>query len=248
MKIKLSDYSTLPPKGTDEEEIEDKTKDIAKDIAELQYDLYKESKQALLVIFQGMDASGKDGSTRNVFRYCTPSNITAHSFKKPTDEEFAHDFLWRVHKLAPAQGHITIFNRSHYEDILIQRVHGWIDDDRAQARIDAINAWETLLLKDNNTRILKFYMHISPERQLEKLQERIDDKGRNWKHKAQDWEERKLWDKYMHYYEEAINKCDAIPWIIAPVDKRWYRNYFVAKKVLETLKDMKIKVPSGIED
>ncbi len=230
MKIKLSDYSTLPPKGTDEKEIEDKTKDLAKELANLQYDLYKESKQALLVIFQGMDASGKDGSTRNVFRYCTPSNITAHSFKKPTDEEFAHDFLWRVHKLAPAQGHITIFNRSHSEDILIQRVHGWIDDDRAEARINAINAWETLLLKDNNTRILKFYMHILPERQLEKLQERIDDEDRNWKHKAQDWEERKLWDKYMHYYEEAINKCNAIPWIIAPVDKRWYRNYFVAKK------------------
>ena len=248
MNIKLSDYSTLPPKDADEEELEDRTKEMAKDIADLQYDLYKESKQALLVIFQGMDASGKDGSTRNVFRYCSPSNITAHSFKKPTDLEFAHDFLWRVHKLAPAKGHITIFNRSHYEDILIQRVHGWIDDDRAQARIDAINAWETLLLKDNNTRILKFYMHISPERQLEKLQERIDDEDRNWKHKAQDWQERKLWDRYMYYYEEAINKCNAIPWIIAPVDKRWYRNYFVAKKVLETLKDMKIKVPVGITE
>ena len=150
--------------------------------------------------------------------------------------------------MTPPKGHITIFNRSHYEDILVQRVHGWIDDKRAKARIDAINAWETLLTKDNNTRILKFYMHISPERQLEKLQERIDDSTKNWKHKGQDWEERKLWDKYMKYYEEAINKCDDVPWIIAPVDKRWYRNYFVAKTVLKTLKDMKIKVPTGIEE
>ncbi len=248
MSIKLSNYSTDPPKGVDEDEIRDKTKDLAKDIAELQYDLYKESKQALLVIFQGMDASGKDGSTRNVFRYCGPTGITAHSFKKPTDLEFSHDFLWRVNKLTPPKGHITIFNRSHYEDILIQRVHGWIDDKRAKARIDAINAWETLLTKDNNTHILKFYMHISPERQLEKLQERIDDSTKNWKHKGQDWEERKLWDKYMKYYEEAINKCDEVPWIIAPVNKRWYRNYFVAKTVLKTLKDMKIKVPTGIKE
>jgi PPK2 family polyphosphate:nucleotide phosphotransferase len=248
MAIKLSDYSTDAPKGVDEQKIRDKTKELAKEIAALQYDLYKESKQALLVIFQGMDASGKDGSTRNVFRYCGPTGISAHSFKKPTDLEFSHDFLWRVNKITPAKGEITIFNRSHYEDILIQRVHGWIDNKRAKARIDAINAWETLLTKDNNTRILKFYMHISPERQLEKLQERIDDPTKNWKHKAQDWEERKLWDKYMKYYQEAINKCDAVPWIIAPVDQRWYRNYFVAEKVLKTLKAMKIKVPTGIEE
>ena len=248
MRIKLSDHSTDPPKGVNEEKIRDKTKDLAKEIADLQYDLYKESKQALLVIFQGMDASGKDGSTRNVFRYCGPTGISAHSFKKPTDLEFSHDFLWRVNKITPPKGHITIFNRSHYEDILVQRVHGWIDNKRAKARIDAINAWETLLAKDNNTRILKFYMHISPERQLEKLQERIDDPSKNWKHKAQDWEERKLWDKYKHYYEEAINKCNAIPWIIAPVDKRWYRNYFIAKTVCKALKDMKIKVPTGIPE
>ena len=248
MKIKIADHSTLPPKGTDRKATEEITKDFCKEIAALQYDLYKESKQALLVIFQGMDASGKDGATRKVFRYGSPSNIKAYSFKKPTDEEFAHDFLWRVHKIAPAQGHITIFNRSHYEDILVQRVHNWIDDKRATARINAINAWEKLLVEDNNTRILKFYMNISPERQKEKLQERIDVKEKNWKHKAQDWEERKLWDKYMHYYEEAINKCNAIPWIIAPVDKRWYRNHFIAKTVLETLKEMNIKVPTGIEE
>ena len=164
--------------------------------------------------------------------------------KKPTDEEFAHDFLWRVHKLTPGRGEITIFNRSHYEDILIQRVHKWIDKDRVDMRVDAINSWERLLIEDNNTIILKFYMHISPERQEEKLQERIDNPQKNWKHNDGDWEERKYWNDYMKCYEDVFKRCNVSPWIIAPVDSRWYRDYFIAKKVLKALESLDITLPT----
>lgn len=243
MNTIIKDVSPLPPNGFDREPTIKKMKDMAKEIAKLQQLLYAENKKALLVVFQGMDASGKDGATKNVFKYCSPSGIRAFAFKKPTDEEFAHDFLWRVHKRAPAKGQVVIFNRSHYEDILIQRVHKWIDEDRVTARINAINAWEETLVKDNNTTILKFYMHISPERQLEKLQERIDDPTKNWKHNDGDWEERKLWEKYMSCYQDVIDRCNVVPWTIAPVDKRWYRNYFIAEKVLETLRSMSFELP-----
>lgn len=240
--IKLSDYPTRAPKGLDKNEIKKKTKEISKEISFYQERLLAEGKQALLVVFQGMDSSGKDGSTRAAFGRCTPHGVKAHSFKKPTEEEFAHDFLWRCNKLAPRKGHIQVFIRSHYEDILIQRVHKWIDEDRVTTRMNAINTWETLLQKDNNTKVLKFYLNLSKDRQLEKLQERIDIPEKNWKHNPGDWEERKLWDRYMECYEDAINRSE-VPWIIAPVDQRWYRNYFIASKVLETLKEMNPQLP-----
>ena len=242
--MKLSKISTKPPKGLVKADIKKETDKIAKRIAERQQLLYAEGKKAVLIIFQGMDASGKDGATRKIFKYCSPSGIVAHAFKKPTDLEFAHDFLWRAHKLAPSKGKMVIYNRSHYEDILIQRVHNWIDKDRIKTRIDAINAYERLLIEDNNTVILKFYMHISPERQLEKLQERIDDPTKNWKHNDGDWEERKHWDEYRACYEDAIKRCNTAPWIIAPVDSRWYRDYFIASKVLEALENLEITLPT----
>jgi PPK2 family polyphosphate:nucleotide phosphotransferase len=240
--IKLNKISTKPPIDTDKEALENETRRIAKEIGVLQEKMYAEGKHSLLVVFQGMDASGKDGSTQTVFQNCSPLGAHAFAFKKPTDLEFDHDFLWRIHKEAPAKGMIKIFNRSHYEDILIQWVRGWIDDKKAKNRMASINAFEQLLAQDNGTTILKFYMHISPERQMEKLQERIDDPEKNWKHNPADWEERKLWDKYMKCYEYAINNS-TIPWIIAPVDSRTYRNYFIAKTVLDTLKKMRIKLP-----
>lgn len=240
----LSSISTKPPKGLVKAKIKKETAALAKRIAEKQQLIYSEGKKAVLIVFQGMDASGKDGATRKVFKYCSPSGIRAHAFKKPTDLEFAHDFLWRVHKLAPAKGQIVIYNRSHYEDILIQRVHKWIDEDRVNVRINAINAYEKLLMEDNNTTILKFYMHISPERQLEKLQERIDDPAKNWKHNEGDWKQREHWDEYMRCYEDAIDRCNAAPWIIAPVDSRWYRDYFIATKVMEALDKLEISLPT----
>jgi len=154
----------------------------------------------------------------------------------------SHDFLWRVHKLVPGKGKIRIFNRSHYEDVLIQKVHHWIDDKKVEDRIVAINNFESLLTKDNNTTILKFFLNLSQEKQQEKLQERIRVLEKNWKHNPNDLEESKLWDEYMDAYENVLNKSE-IPWHIIPADQRWYRNYSVAKIVLKTLEDMNLKYP-----
>ena len=240
--IKLSDIETRAPEGTDEKEIRKKTKKIAKEIQELQTKMHAQKKHSLLVVFQGMDSSGKDGATRETFKYCSPSGIKTKGFGKPSDVEFAHDFLWRVHGHAPAKGEVAVFIRSHYEDVLIQRVHKWIDEEHVTKRINAINAWEELLQFDNNTTVLKFYMHLSKERQHEKLTERIQTPRKNFKHNDGDWDEREHWDRYIECYEDVINRS-SVPWIIAPVDQRWYRNYFIANKVLETLKAMDLEYP-----
>ncbi len=241
--IKLADIPTRAPSGFTKTETKKETIKIAKRIGQLQRVMYAEKKHSLLVVFQGMDASGKDGATRKVFRDCSPTGINAYPFKKPTEEEMDHDFLWRVHAQVPRKGFIHIFNRSHYEDILIQRVHKWIPEDRVKKRMEAINAFEHLLHFDNNTTIMKFYMHISPKRQKEKLQERIDDPTKNWKHNDNDWKEAELWDEYMKCYEDAINWSE-IPWIVAPVDQRWYRDYFIATRVLERLESFQMKLPT----
>jgi PPK2 family polyphosphate:nucleotide phosphotransferase len=242
MSIKLSEIPTTPPDDLKKKKIEEKTIEMVIKIGELQHKMYAEGKQSLLVILQGMDASGKDGTVKTVFADCNPTGIDTFAFKKPTEEEFAHDFLWRVHQKVPRKGNIMVFNRSHYEDILIQRVHKWISEDKVAMRMKAINAFEEFVSQDNNTRILKFYMHISEERQKEKLQERIDDPAKNWKHKAADWDERKHWAEYMKCYEYAINESTT-PWHIAPCDNRWYRNYFIAKVVLDTLESMNPQLP-----
>lgn len=241
-KIILSEIPTKAPAHLKKKDIKEDVKKLARKIGELQHKLYAEKKQSLLIVVQGMDASGKDGATKNVFASCNPSGIDAYSFKKPTEIEFAHDFMWRVHRLAPAKGNIMIFVRSHYEDILIQRVHNWIDETRVEKRMQAINAFEELIAFDNQTTVLKFYMHISPETQLKKLQERIDSPEKQWKHNPGDWEERKHWDEYMKAYEYAINESTT-PWYIVPCDSRWYRNYFIAKVVLETLEKLNPQLP-----
>ena len=240
--IKLDKIPTTPPKGVTKKSLKKETEEIAERIGELQQLMFAERKHSLLVVFQGMDSSGKDGATRETFKYCSPGGVHAVGFKKPTDLEFAHDFLWRVHQQVPQKGMIKVFNRSHYEDVLVQRVHGWITEKRVKKRMAAINAFEDLLQFDNNTTVLKFYLHISPERQLEKLTERMNVKRKFWKHNDGDWEQREHWDKYRKCYEYVLNNS-TIPWTVVPVDERWYRNYFVAKKVLETLEGMKMKFP-----
>jgi len=240
--IKLSELPTGAPEGYKKKSTKKLTDEITRKIAKLQHILYAQNKHSLLVVFQGMDATGKDGATRKVFRYCSPAGVNSFAFKKPTDEEFAHDFLWRVHEKVPRRGQINIFNRSHYEDVIIQRVHKWIDEEAVDNRIDAINAFERNLTRDNNTTVLKFYMHISNDKQKEKLIERIENKAKNWKHNDSDWEERKHWDEYMACYQDAINRSE-IPWIIAPVDRRWYRDYFIASRILETLESLNLRLP-----
>lgn len=238
----LKNIATVPEKKHSKKKMVKQTEVLAQEIGELQHILYAEGKKSLLVILQGVDASGKDGSVKNVFKYCNPTGIDVYGFKKPSEEEFAHDFLWRVHKVAPMKGNIMVFNRSHYEDILIQRVHQWITEDRVDKRMKAINAFEELLEFDNQTKVLKFYLHISKEKQEENLQERIDDPLKKWKHNDNDWEERKHWDRYMECYEYVLEKS-AIPWHIIPADKAFYRNFQIAQIVLQTLKDMKPILP-----
>ncbi|MCB0654560.1 MAG: polyphosphate kinase [Saprospiraceae bacterium] len=240
--IELAQIPTRAPEGLKKKEVKAEAKRLAKRLAQLQYLLYAEKKHSVLVVFQGMDTSGKDGATRNAFRYCSPSGVSAYSFKKPTDLEFAHDFLWRVQKSSPAKGDIQIFVRSHYEDILIQRVHAWIDEKRVKARMDAINAYERNLTLDNQTLVIKFYMHLSREHQQVKMQERIDDPLKQWKHNPDDWKEAELWDNYRKCYEDAINWSE-IPWYIIPVDQRWYRNYLITKILVERLEALQMQLP-----
>ena len=241
--IKLNKIDTRAPKGTDKDATKAKTKLLVDEIKVLQDVLIAAEKKSLLVVLQGMDASGKDGVTKNVFGSLNPTGLKVHSFKKPTAEEFAHDFLWRVHQVTPAKGEIMIFNRSHYEDVLIQRVHKWIDEKTVKDRFDAINNFEKLLTQ-TGTVILKFYMHVSPEAQLERLEDRKTNPEKMWKHKDQDWEERKLWKQYMDAYEDVFDNCSkAVDWIIIPTDHNWYKEYLVALKVRDTLKAMKLEYP-----
>lgn len=240
--IKLSDISTRAPKHFEKDEVKKWTADIVETIGGLQNMLYAERKHALLIVLQGMDGSGKDSTTRALFQECSPVGVQVYAFKKPSEEEFAHDFLWRVHKQAPEKGMIKVFNRSHYEDILIQHVHEWIDDKKRDMRMQSINVFEDLLQYDSNTTIVKFYMHMSEEEQLKQLTERIEDPKKYWKHRDADWEERKLWDKYREAYDYVLNNSTT-PWTILPCDQEWYRNYIAAKTVCEALQQMKMKLP-----
>jgi PPK2 family polyphosphate:nucleotide phosphotransferase len=242
--IKLSAISTKAPEGLKKKDLKEETQKLVARLGELHNLMYAGGKYSMLVILQGMDASGKDGAVRNVFHACSIAGLDLVSYKKPSEEEFAHDFLWRVHKWVPRKGMTTIFNRSHYEDILVQRVHGWIDMGQVERRMAAINAFEDLLQFDNDTQIFKFYMHLSHEEQAIQLQQRLDDPTKFWKHNDGDWEERKHWDKYMEAYEYALNNSTT-PWHICPVDNRWYRDYFMAKTMVDALEklDMKLPVP-----
>lgn len=241
--MKIVNIDTRAPEEFKKKDTKKRTDKLARELADLQHILYAEKKRSILIVFQGMDASGKDGTTRKVFRYCSPAGINAYPFKKPTEKEMGHDFLWRVHKLAPQKGMIQIFNRSHYEDVLIQRVHRWIDEDHVDHRFNAINAFERNLVLDNNTTIFKFYLHISQDRQKEKLQERIDNPRKQWKHNPNDWKEREKWDLYMEYYQDMIDRSE-IPWYVVPADQRWYRDYFIAKTLLKEISKLNLKLPT----
>lgn len=240
--IKLKDISTKAPKGIVKDTAKKKLEKIQEEIAEYHDKFIADGSKSLLVIFQGMDSSGKDSAVAASFRSCSPIGLSAYSFKKPTPEEMGHDFLWRVHKQAPGKGQIKVFLRSHYEDVLIQRVHKWIDMDRVKKRLKSINHFEELLTYDNNTTILKFYMHLSKDQQEIELMQRVEESDKHWKHNDGDWEQREYWDDYMEAYEDVLNESD-IPWNIIPVDDRWYKNYAVAEKILETLKGMDLKYP-----
>lgn len=243
MAIHLDKISTRAPKGSVKDKIKAKTEKILNELDDLQNLLYAESKHAVLIILQGMDASGKDGVTRNVLGKLNPQGVMVKSFKAPTAEELAHDFLWRIHQHCPAKGIIQVFNRSQYEDVLVTRVHKMIDDEEAKKRMGSINAFETLLA-DNNTHILKFYLHISPEEQQIRLQERVHNPQKQWKHNESDFEDAKHWKRYMKMYEDCFKHCDAIPWQVIPADQNWYKEYLVAKSLHELLSSLNMKYPN----
>jgi len=242
-KIKLKEISTRAPKELNKEETKEKTQKILEELDELQNLLYAESKHSVLVVIQGMDASGKDGLIRNVFGSMNPQGVTVKSFKAPTTEELNHDFLWRVHSCAPPKGMIQLFNRSHYEDILVTRVHKWCDDETAKNRMKAINDFEQMLQDHNNTSILKFYLHISPEEQKLRLEERIHDPAKQWKYNAKDFEESKLWNEYMRVYEDCFEECNRVPWNIIPSDQNWFKEFTIAKALRDLLRSLDMFYP-----
>jgi PPK2 family polyphosphate:nucleotide phosphotransferase len=219
-------------------------KDNRKRMRELQEILYAEHKHALLIVFQAMDAGGKDSTIRHVMEGINPQGVTVSSFKVPTPEELDHDFLWRIHRRTPRRGMIGIFNRSHYEDVLVVRVNELVPKDVWQARYDHINAFERLLA-DSGVTILKFFLHISKDEQKERFQDRLDRPDKHWKFSHGDLDVRQQWDQYMAAYEDAITRCNTswAPWHIVPADKKWYRNLVVSSVIVETLEKLDLQYP-----
>lgn len=240
---KLKGLSTKAPKGFNKEKTKAKTQKLLVELEELQNLLFAESKHSVLVVIQGMDASGKDGLIKNVFGNLNPQGVVVKSYKAPTEEELSHDFLWRIHQQAPKKGMIKVFNRSHYEDILITRVHKWVDDATAKKRMKAINDFEELLTTLNHTHILKFYLHISPEEQQERLKERMQDPRKMWKYNAKDFDEAKLWKDYMKAYEDCFSNCKNPNWHIIPSDQNWYKEYLVAQTLHNLLRNLNMQYP-----
>ena len=218
-------------------------------IEHLQYRLYAENRRSLLIVLQAPDAGGKDGTVRHVFGALNPQGATVQAFKVPTPEEAAHDFLWRAHKAAPAHGNIAIFNRSHYEDILVPRVHHIVDKDVLSKRYDRINEFEKNLAAAG-TYILKFYLHISKDEQLRRFEQRIDDPQKQWKISEADYAERQYWDDYAKAYQDIFEECskERAPWFIVPANHKWFRNLVVARIVADTLDEMDLKIPAPTVD
>ncbi|HVN89611.1 MAG TPA: polyphosphate kinase 2 family protein [Candidatus Binataceae bacterium] len=218
-------------------------------IGKLQYLLYADGNQSLLVVLQALDAGGKDGVVRHVFSAMNPQGTSVFGFKQPSKVEAAHDFLWRAHQRTPAKGEVVIFNRSHYEDVLVVRVHKLLPKAVWSKRYDLINDFEKMLV-ENGTRILKFYLHISPEEQLERFKQRLDDPARHWKISETDYSERKLWPDYVEAFEEAMEKTSTkhAPWFIIPSNHKWFRNLAISEIVAETLEDMNLKLPPSTVD
>ncbi len=213
-------------------------------IAKLQYLLYADGNQSLLIILQALDAGGKDGVVRHVFSAMNPQGTSVFGFKQPSKLEAAHDFLWRAHLRTPGKGEVVIFNRSHYEDVLIVRVHKLVPKSVWSRRYELINDFEKMLV-DNGTRVLKFYLHISPEEQLVRFKHRLDDPQRHWKISETDYSERELWSDYIAAFEEAMEKTSTkhAPWYVIPSNHKWFRNLAISAIVADTMEDMHLKLP-----
>jgi PPK2 family polyphosphate:nucleotide phosphotransferase len=218
-------------------------------LADLQQMLYADGRHKVLVVLQGMDTSGKDGTIKHVFHTVNPLGVKVANFKKPNEVELAHDYLWRVHDNTPRNGNIAIFNRSHYEDVLVVRVHELVAEDVWRRRYRHIREWERMLA-DEGTAIVKFFLHISRDEQRDRLLERLENPAKHWKFEHGDLEERKLWDEYTAAYEEAISETstDRAPWYVVPADRKWYRNLVISEVLIETLRGLDLAYPEPPED
>lgn len=248
-RIKLSKTATDDTGEFDSKhEGHDATDTLTDQLEELQELLYAQSKHAILIVLQGMDTAGKDGAIRKVFGNVNPQGCRVASFKVPTPEELAHDFLWRIHQQTPGKGMITIFNRSHYESVLVERVHKLVEPKVWKERYKLINEFESLLVSEGTT-ILKFFLHISKKEQRERLQARLDDPAKHWKFNIGDVRERTLWNDYQRAYEDAVNECStkAAPWYVIPADHKWYRDYAIASTLVDTLRGLKMTYPEAAE-
>ena len=244
-KISLADIDTRDKSCfPDRDEAEANTADDVREIAELQNRLYAEGKQALLIVLQATDTGGKDSTIRKVLGPINPQGVRVTSFKTPSSTELAHDYLWRIHQAVPPKGMIGIFNRSHYEDVMIVRVHGLAPKDAIERRYDQINDFERYL-SENRVTILKSFLHISKDEQKRRLEARLVNPAKHWKFNPDDLKDRARWSEFMEVYEEMIEKTSTsyAPWHVIPADKKWYRNLCVSKLVLDTLKGLKLKFP-----
>lgn len=244
IKVRLSEYATRYEGALDKKQARAEEAKLEEKMASLQERLYAEGKQSLLIVLQSLDAGGKDGTIKHVFNAANPQGIRVANFKVPVGDELTHDFLWRIHQHTPPKGYIAIFNRSHYEDVLVVRVNELAPKSVWQKHYDHINNFERLLF-DNGTRILKFFLYISKEEQRERFQERLDRPDKNWKFSTGDLTVRERWDEYMEAYEDVLTRCNTeyAPWHVIPADRKWYRNYVITKAIVETLEAMDPQYP-----
>lgn len=244
-KIDLQKFNPDYDFSINKEEAEDVLeRSLRKRMSDLQHRLYAERKKALLIVLQGVDTSGKDGTIRHVISAFNPQGCTVKAFKEPTAEDFSHDFLWRIHKGAPAKGEIVTFNRSHYEDIIQLRVHKTVRKSIWSQRYEYINSFERCLL-DNGTKTIKFFLHISKEEQRKRLEERMTDPSKQWKISERDIEDLKFYNSYTAAYQDIIKRCSNLwaPWYIIPANKKWFRNLAVGLIIVNTLERMRPKFP-----
>lgn len=249
-KVKLKDYNPGDTPGEGKHaDAEQQMEGLGAEISELQELLAAAQHQSMLIVLQGMDTSGKDGTIRHVFSRVNPQGCYVHSFKEPTEEDLEHDFLWRIHKYTPGKGSIAIFNRSHYEDVLIARVQNLVPKPVWQARYQEINNFEKLLA-NSSTIILKFFLHISFDEQAQRLEAREKDRDKAWKLSASDWETRKHWDAYQEAYEDALSKCstEEAPWYIVPANHKWYRNLAISHVIAHTMHKYKDEWQADLEE
>ncbi|MCC6557734.1 MAG: polyphosphate kinase 2 family protein, partial [Polyangiaceae bacterium] len=236
-KVRLADIPTDPPKKATKEQAQKRFGELNEELFELQELMWGARTHSVLVVLQGRDAAGKDGAIKHVVGALNPRGVIVSSFGVPTEEERQHDFLWRIHRQAPRAGELAIFNRSHYEDVLVVRVHDLVPKSIWKERFDHINSFEELLA-EHGTIVLKFFLHISKQEQEKRLLEREEDPSTAWKLNVNDWKERELWDEYTDVYEDAISRCSTkfAPWIIVPADSKWYRNLVVAEAIADAMR------------